>query len=278
MIPEEIISAWNQNVPWKENIQVEQDLIITGMVQLVYSNPLLASRLAFRGGTCLNKLFWSRPARYSEDLDFVQTEGGKIGPTIKMLRDKLNPFFDQKPNWETRRGSFRLYYYFQPTARFAAAQKIKIEINTREHLTLGGFEKRPLQLESKWHSGEALVTTYTLEELLATKVRALYQRRKGRDLFDLWKSQELKPSLPKVAAMFLKYMEYIKKPIYRDLLCNNLQGKLQDALFKRDIENLIIEGGTFDFNKASDFVRDEIFALVPESKTKANKKKRSLEF
>lgn len=273
MIPEEIISAWNQNVPWRESIQVEQDLIITGMVQLIYSDLLLASKLAFRGGTCLNKLFWPKPVRYSEDLDFVQTEGEKIGPTIKMLRDKLDFLFDQKPTWETRHGSFRLYYYFQPTARFAATQKIKIEINTREHFTLGGFEKRPLQLKSKWHSGEALVTTYTLEELLATKVRALYQRRKGRDLFDLWKSQELKPSLPKVVTMFLRYMEYIKKPIYRDLLSDNLQGKLQDALFKRDIENLIVEGGSFDFNKASDFVRDEIFALVPESKTKVDKKR-----
>lgn len=39
---------------------------------------------------------------------------------------------------------------------------------------------------SGWFSGEVDVTTYSLEELIGTKLRALYRRRKGRDLYDLW--------------------------------------------------------------------------------------------
>ena len=41
-------------------------------------------------------------------------------------------------------------------------------------------------VDSEWFSGSGTIITYRLEELMATKLRALYQRRKGRDLFDLW--------------------------------------------------------------------------------------------
>ena len=39
-------------------------------------------------------------------------------------------------------------------------------------------------MENSWFSGRCELTTYALEELLGTKLRALYQRAKGRDLFD----------------------------------------------------------------------------------------------
>ncbi len=41
-------------------------------------------------------------------------------------------------------------------------------------------------MASRWFSGRAAVRTYRLDELLATKLRALYERRRGRDLFELW--------------------------------------------------------------------------------------------
>ena len=40
-------------------------------------------------------------------------------------------------------------------------------------------------MASRWFTGAAKVLTYDLDELLGTKLRALYQRKKGRDLFDL---------------------------------------------------------------------------------------------
>ena len=52
------------------------------------------------------------------------------------------------------------------------------------------------------------LNTYTLEELLATKLRALYQRRKGRDLFDLWLGvTEGKADAGRIIHVFKKYME-----------------------------------------------------------------------
>lgn len=63
--------------------------------------------------------------------------------------------------------------------------RVKLEINTREHFAVHGFATRSLEVENRWFSGAAEIATYTMPELLGTKLRALYQRKKGRDLLDL---------------------------------------------------------------------------------------------
>ena len=63
---------------------------------------------------------------------------------------------------------------------------LKIEINTREHFTVLGLTEHQLNISNPWFTGAANLKTYQLDELLGTKLRALYQRRKSRDLFDLW--------------------------------------------------------------------------------------------
>ena len=70
--------------------------------------------------------------------------------------------------------------------------RLKIEINTREHFNVLGLKQIPYKVENSWFLGECMLTGYELEKLLGTKLRALYQRRKGRDLFDLyWALQQL---------------------------------------------------------------------------------------
>lgn len=48
------------------------------------------------------------------------------------------------------------------------------------------YRRIPFRVDSSWWSGSAKVLTFQPEELVATKLRALFQRKKGRDLFDLW--------------------------------------------------------------------------------------------
>lgn len=62
----------------------------------------------------------------------------------------------------------------------------KVEINTTEHFQVRSPLMVPYSIDSEWFQGNCMIATYEIEELLATKLRALYQRRKGRDLFDLW--------------------------------------------------------------------------------------------
>ena len=66
-----------------------------------------------------------------------------------------------------------------------AQLKLKVEINTREHFTVLGFQDYEFISNSSWCPGGVSIQTYKIAELLGTKMRALYQRRKGRDLYDL---------------------------------------------------------------------------------------------
>lgn len=273
MIPTQIISDWRIHAPWSDDDDVEQDLILTRLLLAIYSDPILSEKLAFRGGTCLNKLFWPTPVRYSEDLDFVQINAEPAGKTITTLRKTLDPIFEMKGKWDAREHSYRIHYFFQSEVG-GGKRRVKIEINTREHFAIEGYEKKLLSMQSAWHSGECEVVTFSLEELLATKLRALYQRRKGRDLFDLWKSQELKPDWNKVVSLFLKYMELSKNPVHRDLLNENLKEKITSSRFLEDTGSLIMNQKEYDIREAAAFVTDKLYAQVPESKTKENRKRK----
>ena len=74
MIERDFIVAWRQNAPWPSDAQVEQDLVLSRALVEIFNLPLLSRAFAFRGGTALHKLFLPKPARYSEDIDLVQTQ------------------------------------------------------------------------------------------------------------------------------------------------------------------------------------------------------------
>lgn len=273
MIGQNAITGWRLKVPWRNDLQVEQDLILHAIIQAIYSDPLLQKEIALRGGTCLNKFIWETPARYSEDLDFVQMTPGKIGPIADHLRHVLKGIFEEDGKSEVKRGGFRLYYSFMPENNPNHRQQIKIEINTREQFAIDGYKKLKFTLDSRWRSGESVVTTFSTEELFATKLRALYQRRKGRDLFDLWMSQELDPNYKKIVHLFLEYMKLNKKQIHRDLFIQNLDDKIKDQSFMDDVTALLIHGADYNPRKAVDFVNQKLISLIPESKTKQRKNK-----
>jgi len=239
MIPMAYITQWRQVAPWPDDMQVEQDLILSRAIVEIFSNSFLSQQLAFRGGTALHKLFFSPAARYSEDIDLVRTAKGGIKEIIDVLRDCLEPWLGQPKTRQTGQ-SFKLLFYFSPEVSASIKQKIKIEINIHESFAVLDRLKVPFVVQSPWYSREAGVNTFQLEELLATKLRALYERKKGRDAFDLWlaiKEKEFDAS--KTIAVFAEYMERSNKTITKKLFANNLSLKLQDATFLDDIEPLL---------------------------------------
>lgn len=149
----------------------------------MFRDPSIAEQLAFRGGTALHKLYFNPARRYSEDIDLVQIAPGPIGGTLDALQDVLNVLLGEPRRIQKER-SVTLNYKMDSEGPPVVPLRLKTEINTREHFTVLGLSKRPFHVHSRWFKGECAITTFALEELLATKVRALYQRRKGRDLFD----------------------------------------------------------------------------------------------
>ena len=103
-----------------------------------------------------------------------------------------------------------------------------------------------------------------MNELLATKLRALYQRKKGRDLFDLWLAIEkgvVEPST--LLACFQRYMTEGGQAVSRAQFETNLHDKRSAPVFRADIEPLLRPGLTWDFDGAMDTVRERLVALMP---------------
>jgi len=97
--------------------------------------------LAFRGGTALNKLFFNPPTRYSEDIDLVQTTAEPIGPTLDSIRDVLDTWLGE-PRRIFSNGRITLLYRVLSDEGFPL--KLKIEINSREHFSVLGFDLAPI--------------------------------------------------------------------------------------------------------------------------------------
>lgn len=255
MIPHANITAWRVNAPWTTDAQVEQDLVIARALVEIFSVPLLANSLAFRGGTALHKLFLRPAARYSEDIDLVQVRAEPIGPVIDALRGTLNRWL-RKPQWKQGEGRLTLIYRFDSEELPTKPMRLKIEINTREHFAVHGYHRHRVQVENPWFTGNVDVVTFLLEELLATKLRALYQRKKGRDLFDIVRALERRPTIDRgqLVACFLEYMKHGGTPVSRAEFEANLAEKESDRAFLSDVHALLATApdGAFDADFAYD--------------------------
>jgi predicted nucleotidyltransferase component of viral defense system len=138
--------------------------------------------------------------------------------------------------------------------------RLKIEINCFEHFTELGLIKMPFSMESSWFSGSCDITTYTLNELLGTKLRALYQRKKGRDLFDLYRALKLTDASPElILQCYRRYMSFSvsQPPTYKQFVLN-MEGKIVDPEFIGDIKNLLRPEETYDVELAYQLVKMDI--------------------
>lgn len=261
MIPAAFITEWQAQVPWPERYQVEQDLILSRLMVEIASEALLAGELVMRGGTCLHKLHLPAPQRYSEDLDYVRRTTGPIGPYLDELRgiaervgldvasvDRSGQMVHMILDAEATDGPRRI--------------RIKIETNIAEtepfRLTTGIEHS----VSSRWWAGAATVPTFALEEMMATKLRALYQRRKGRDLFDIWlvlTTQKTKP-----AEIVASLGHYMREAVFTyPQLRLNLLDKLADAEFRADLQSLLIDlPDGYDIDVAADTIMERLGALL----------------
>lgn len=235
MVPKSYIIEWSNVVPWTLPWQIEQDLIITRALIELYSNPIIAKSLAFRGGTALNKLIFKPSSRYSEDIDLVQVRAEPIGSLIDIIRAIMKPWLGE-PKRDVSHGLVTLSYKCESDEGLNL--KIKIEINTREHFAVMGFKEYNFDSSSSWCPGTSSILSYHIEEMLGTKLRALYQRRKGRDLYDLYHAL-IKLENIDCNAILQSFKHYTNNSISKKDLIDNIEIKLQNKEFRGDIIPLL---------------------------------------
>jgi predicted nucleotidyltransferase component of viral defense system len=243
LIPVSYIQEWSNKAPWPTSQQVEQDLIISRALCDLFNSPALAGKIAFRGGTAIHKLLLKQPLRYSEDIDLVQTHAEQIGATANAVREALSWLGDCKR--EQAGHSMHFVFRFAPEAQPDTTLKVKVEINTREHDSALGIQQYPFAVESGWYQATANIASFAPEELFATKLRALLQRRKNRDLFDLHMGlQQLSMNPEALLACFDHYVTLEGKPITRANAEQRMLEKLTHSLTE-DIGPLLPPGIKF---------------------------------
>ena len=240
VIPSQNVVAWASVVPWVEPRQVEQDLVISRALVEMFEDRLLREALRFRGGTALHKLHFPNPLRYSEDIDLVRTSKGPIGSIVDRLRAVLEPWlgearFAQSPV------APKLRFRTESEDVSGVPIRVKIEINTREIQAFDPPVSKRLGVENPWFTGEAYIPTFSSEEMLATKLRALLQRNKGRDLYDLaYGLATLEPlDIDRIVELFGCYMESSGTSISRAQAQERMFAKLANPRLWLDVRPLL---------------------------------------
>lgn len=261
MISQAYIQQWRSSqAPWVSDAFVEHDLILSQALVEIFSHEYLMNNIALRGGTALNKLFLKKYIRFSEDIDLVQIKSGDNGPIIDAIRSKIDPILGF-PKRKIGEGLTTLTYRFIATDN--TPLKLKVEMNTREHQSFNPLTKHKFTVNSNWFSGECAIISYTIEEILGTKLRALYQRKKGRDLFDFWAlSQEKQIDYVEVAKIFSYYIQKEGLKISRKDFEENLLQKSKDKNFLNDIFPLLVPGVNYDSNIAYNWLINKVLIHI----------------
>jgi predicted nucleotidyltransferase component of viral defense system len=192
----------------------------------------------------------------------VQIVPGNIGAILDKLREVLSflskPIIKQKKNNNTM--VFRVDSTFPPIVPI----RLKVEINCKEHFNVLGLVKIPFVVSNQWFNGSCEIITCQLDELIGTKLRALYQRKKGRDLFDLQKALE-NPRLnsDKVIECYHKYISFSNgesptKAIY----LSNMDDKMQEDIFVNDTQTLLRPSLKFNPHEAYEIVKKELVEKI----------------
>lgn len=262
MIPRPDIAKWQEHAPWKSFSQVEQDLVISRTLVEIFSDDFLRENLAFRGGTALHKLYLNPAPRYSEDIDLVQIKEGSIKPIMERIGEVVT-FFEEPRNTKISGHGAKAMYRF--TSEYENIRlRLKLEINCKEHFNVLDWVDFPFEVKNDWFSGSCFIRTYNINELLGTKLRALYQRSKGRDLFDLDYSRlHIDLDYDLIIKCFNAYMKFAvgKSPSKKEFLLN-IEAKENDADFTGDMEALLRPEINYDQNAAFEWLKKEIIGII----------------
>lgn len=247
MIPLPAIAAWRSRKPWRSDAQVAQDLLLSALAIEIANDPATARALVWRGGTCLHQLHLSNPERYSEDLDYVLLEGAADYRALDLAFARIAVAVDaQVDHTDRSRDRYKAYVSTSVAGR-PGGTRVKVEINTADAAPRFELIHPPLEvLVAAWYVGRADILTYCPAELVGTKFRALAQRTKGRDLWDLSLART-KLAIPddQLAGAAAHYLAHdgVSPGEFR----SRLAAHLRQPSFLADLDPLLVGGiGAYD--------------------------------
>ncbi len=245
----------------------------------LFNDAFLHTQIAMRGGTLLHKVHLAPPARYSQDIDLVvfgDRPEDHIRKALKrVLREVLgNP---KASVWDaiglairnTVKPSrvLRMTYSVPSIIEAGTRLEIVVEANVTERTPHRPLVEIPFEFSFRDTPVRTRIKGYEIHEMLGTKMRALFQRKRGRDLFDLyWALTLAKPPVDPGAVIesFQHYLRQEGSDAGRAEFMGILESHLADRSFCSDMDQLLRVGAAYDPRMAGDYVKEKLLSLLPE--------------
>ncbi len=266
-------------VPWAAQYQVEQDLLLCRAMVALFDDTFLSSQVAMRGGTLLHKVHLVPASRYSEDIDLVvvgtRPEEHIRRAVRRVLADVLGA--PKASAWGTLKLALRnavqpsrvlrMTYSLPSIIEPGRMLDIVIEANVTERKPHRSVVEIPFGFPFRGKSVQTRIKGYDIHEMLGTKMRAMFQRKRGRDLFDLYwaLTKSTSPVDPSgIIESFQHYMKQEGTKAGRAEFVGILEAHLKDRGFCSDMEPLLRSGITYDPQSAGSFIKAKLLSLLQE--------------
>ncbi len=272
------VLAHQAHVPWPTQRQVEQDLLLCRSMVALFDDDFLHGQVAMRGGTLLHKVHLAPPCRYSEDIDLVVYGDRPEDHVRKALRRVLKDVLgDPKASaWSAVQLAIRnavrpsrvlrMTYSVPSVSDPGASLDIVVEANVTERKPHRPITELPFEFPFRDATTKTAINGYHIHEMLGTKLRALFQRKRGRDLFDLyWALTRAEPAVDpeKIIESFQHYLKQEGGRAVRAEFVGILEGHLNDRGFCSDMEPLLRVGIKYNVQEAGDYVKSKLLNLLP---------------
>ena len=205
---------------------IEKDYVLGWMLAGIFAHPVLGPAWVFKGGTCLKKCF-VETYRLSEDLDFTVEDAGLLDGRIlaDSFREIAEWIYDhsgidisaQRPRfrvYHNPRGSLQIegrVYYRGPMQPRGSLPRVKLDLTADEKIVHRPVERAVAHAYSDCPEDGMSARAYPLPELMGEKVRALGERARPRDLYDvisLFRREDLRPEASTVLQVLREKCEF----------------------------------------------------------------------
>lgn len=273
------ILAHQAVVPWAAQYQVEQDLLLCRAMVALFDDKFLSSQIAMRGGTLLHKVHLAPAARYSEDIDLVVVGTRPEDHVRRAIRRVLTDVLgDPKASaWDTLvlaiRNTvkpsrvLRMTYSARSIVEPDRTLEIVVEANVTERKPHRAVVEIPFGFLFRDKPVQTRIKGFDIHEMLGTKMRAMFQRKRGRDLFDLYWALTKSPTPvdpPAIIASFAHYLKQEGTKAGRAEFIGILEGHLKDRGFCSDMQPLLRTDIIYDPQVAGKYVKAHLLNLLPE--------------
>jgi predicted nucleotidyltransferase component of viral defense system len=244
----------------------------------LFSDAFLRTQIAMRGGTLLHKIHLGPAARYSEDIDLVAYGSRPEEHIRRALRRVLSEALGtpRTSAWETLGLAIRnavkpsrvlrMTYAVPSVSEPGTTLGIVVEANVTERTPHRPIVEIPFEFPFRGEPVRAMINAYDIHEMLGTKMRALFQRRRGRDLFDLYSAltTAAPPVIPsEIVESFQHYLRLEGVRAGRAEFVLILEQHLADRGFCSDTDRLLRAGTGYDPRNAGNLVKERLLRLLP---------------